>query len=135
MGGYRARFDLPPVRRAPAVARALVRTSLTAWGAADLVDAAELVVSELVTNAVLHAGGASALELTLERHGQEIHLALADGSSIRPVARELDGEAPHGRGVHLVEAIADRWETRDHQGGKQVWVALRSPLEAAPDLG
>ena len=86
-----------------------------------MVDAAVLVVSEMVTNAVVHVGGTAALELRIERHGQEVHLALADGSSVRPLAVEDDD--PHGRGIHLIEAVADRWETRDHQGGKQVWVA------------
>ena len=130
---YRACFDLPPVETAPLIARTLVRTSLTAWGATELVDAAVLVVSEMVTNAVVHVGGTAALELRIERHGQEVHLALADGSSVRPLARELEDDDPHGRGIHLIEAVADRWETRDHQGGKQVWVALRDPLEAAPE--
>jgi anti-sigma regulatory factor (Ser/Thr protein kinase) len=133
VAAYRARFDLPPVETAPLIARTLVRTSLTAWGATELVDAAVLVVSEMVTNAVVHVGGAVALELRIERHGQEVHLALADGSSVRPLARELEDDDPHGRGIHLIEAVANRWETRDHQGGKQVWVALRDPLEAAPE--
>lgn len=133
MSSYRALFDLPPILTSPAIARRVVEQALTAWSASQLLDAAQLVVSEMVTNAVNHAGGPATLELTVELHDDELLLALADGSSIRPLARELVDDSPSGRGIHLIEAVADRWDVRDYHGGKQVRVILRQPLEATPD--
>ena len=52
---------------------------------------------------------------------------MADGSSVRPVVRELDADRPRGRGLQLVQAIADRWGAEDHHGGKRVWFELDVP--------
>ena len=125
MSSYRAFVDLPPTLVAPRAARSVVGQLLHAWGLSALVEPARLVVSEMVTNAVRHVGGEACFELTVEAAGDEVRLALADGSSVRPLARELTHDNLGGRGVALIEAVSDRWGVEDHHGGKQVWVVLR----------
>lgn len=56
-----------------------------------------------------------------------LRIAVVDGSSVRPVVRELEKEQPRGRGLLLVQAIADRWGSEDHRGGKRVWFELAPP--------
>ena len=56
-----------------------------------------------------------------------LRIAVADGSSVRPVVRELENDQPRGRGLLLVKAIADRWGSEEHRGGKRVWFELRPP--------
>jgi hypothetical protein len=53
-----------------------------------------------------------------------LRITLADGSAVRPVVRELTGDAPTGRGMAIVAAVASRWGVEDHHGGKPVWVEL-----------
>jgi len=86
------------------------------------------VVSELVTNAVRHGGGAVAF--TVEAHDERVMLCVADGSSVVPHRREPDGSG--GRGVAVIEALAAAWDVRDHQGGKQVRVQLAQYPGALP---
>ena len=54
-----------------------------------------------------------------------LRIAVADGSSIRPVVQELSHDRPRGPGMRVVQAIADRWGTDAHGGGKRVWLELR----------
>ncbi|MGN6089014.1 MAG: ATP-binding protein [Actinomycetales bacterium] len=127
MSSYRALVDVPPTLTAASVARGVVRQLLHAWQLSSAVDAAQLVVSEMVTNAVRHVGGEASFELTIEAAGDEIRLALADGSSVRPLIRELRDDSLGGRGIALIEALTERWGVEDHEGGKRVWVILRAP--------
>lgn len=79
-----------------------------------------VVVSELVTNAVLHGGGC--LFLDLESHDDRITVAVADRSALVPETREADGTG--GRGLLVIEAWSIRWGVHEHEGGKRVWVEL-----------
>ena len=128
MSSFRASLDLPPVAHSVSVARHVVLELLRLWRAPQDRDDAALLVTELVTNVVDHVGGEAALALELELSDGWLRISVADGSSVRPVVRELDSENPRGRGLGLVQAIADRWGAEDHQGGKRVW------LELAPRL-
>jgi hypothetical protein len=58
---------------------------------------------------------------------QWLRIAVVDGSSIRPVVQELSNDRPRGRGLRMVESIAERWGADDHDGGKRVWFDLRPP--------
>ncbi|MGA5036767.1 SpoIIE family protein phosphatase [Streptomyces capoamus] len=105
-------------------ARRFTRRTLRTWGVSqDTLDAALLVVSELVTNALVHTGGQVRLDLSLVNH--RLRLAVADASPRSPVKPTSIGwEATGGRGILLVEAVSAAWGTVPVSGGKQVWADL-----------
>ncbi len=91
----------------------------------DRYEAAGLMLSELVTNAVRYGGGPLQVELT---SGPEVFHAevVDDGSGFRAPARDTNDLAtPGGWGLHLVDALADRWGT--YEGSTHVWFELRKP--------
>jgi anti-sigma regulatory factor (Ser/Thr protein kinase) len=103
----------------------VVQELLRAWAVPqDRVDA-ELLVTELVANVVDHVGGEVNLTLELTASYDWLRISVADGSSIRPVVQELSADRPRGRGLRLVQGIADRWGSEEHEGGKRVWFELR----------
>jgi anti-sigma regulatory factor (Ser/Thr protein kinase) len=122
-----ARIDLPPTPHSIPAARHLVGHLLQAWRAPHDVDDAALLVTELVANVVDHVGGEASFAVELQLSGERLRIAVADGSSVPPVVRELDMHSPRGRGMRLVQAIADRWGSEDHDGGKRVWLELAPP--------
>ncbi|MFD8520393.1 ATP-binding protein [Streptomyces capillispiralis] len=87
-----------------------------------------LLVSELVTNAVVHTGRPAVLRLSLP--GTEapeevtVRLEVADRSGRAPVPRCVDGEATGGRGLALVDGLADRWGWSAEGAGKRIWCEL-----------
>jgi two-component sensor histidine kinase len=87
-------------------------------------DDATLVVSELVTNAMQHAPGVDSYELEITRRSAGVRVSIADGSSVRPLVKQLSHDAPRGRGMAIVAALSSRWGADDHHGGKRVWVDL-----------
>jgi anti-sigma regulatory factor (Ser/Thr protein kinase) len=125
-----ATLNLVPSQRAPRLARAFAADALQSWAApAREVDAVQLVVSELVTNAVLHAPESPSIILELFRTSEAVRVLVSDHSPREPVRRE--GPAPwsagSGRGVALVDSIADRWGTEPRSPrGKTVWCELRA---------
>ncbi|MFI6322276.1 ATP-binding protein [Nonomuraea sp. NPDC050556] len=120
-GGYVAVFHRPaPV----AAARRFVSTALTQWGLTETVFDTQLVASELVTNAIRHAGGA--LELLLVCRGAHLACAVSDESSAVPAAAAPDSYDEYGRGLQLVQALCSGWGWLPLDGpGKLVWAALR----------
>jgi anti-sigma regulatory factor (Ser/Thr protein kinase) len=128
MSTLTASADLRPTPRSAVAARRMVSELLIAWAAPHDRQDAEMLVSELVANVVDHAGGESILTLQVTLSDTWLRISIDDGSAIRPVVRELDHQAPRGRGMQLVEAIADRWGAEDHLGGKRVWVELHAPV-------
>jgi anti-sigma regulatory factor (Ser/Thr protein kinase) len=127
MSSYTARLDLPPVAASVPLARHATTDLLRAWGARHDLDDAALLVSELVSNVVDHVGGEALLTLELDLSDGWLRIAVTDGSSVVPVVREPRRDLPRGRGLQLVEAIADRWGAEDHHGGKRIWFELRPP--------
>ena len=123
-----ARLELVTALRAPRVARAFVAETLTAWDVqAEQVEAAQLVVSELVTNAVLHAADSPTITLDLRLTDGAVRVLVSDGGPGEPNRRlhpdPRTGET--GRGVWLVDAFAERWGTETHgRNGKTVWCEL-----------
>ncbi|HEX3564208.1 MAG TPA: SpoIIE family protein phosphatase [Acidimicrobiales bacterium] len=111
---------VPPVAESVASVRRFAHNALTSWDiptavVGDLI----LVVSELVTNAILHSR--SPIELRLSRTSDRIVVAVHDGSTAVPRRLQSNREAEHGRGLHLVSAISDQWGVRPTEDGKSVW--------------
>ena len=135
MSTFTATVELPPEPAAGRRARRIVAELLEAWRfAPDRRPDVMILVTEIVANAVDHAraqpGGDSVLALDLTGSDTWLCIGLADGSTIRPLVRELDTSAPRGRGMQLVAAFADRWDAHDHHGGKRVWFEIgTSPSE------
>ncbi len=115
---------LPPDHVAASRARRFVSETLRAWGLDDAVPDAELLVSELVTNAVLHAR--SATRVTLERNGRMLRISVYDDSPVQPRVRDYGPEAVTGRGLLLVERIAKSWGVFPDGAGKSVWFELEA---------
>ena len=130
MSTLTAAVDLIPVPASVPVARHLVLDLLGAWRAPHDAGDAALLVTELVANVVDHVAGEASFTLELTLSEQWLRISVADGSALRPVVREFEAGAARGRGMRLVEGIADRWGVEDHADGKRVWFEL-----AAPGLG
>lgn len=103
----------------------MVRERCQAVGASDLSrDLAVLLTSEVVTNAVLHA--ASRARLSVTATGETIRVEVGDDSTELPQVLRLRRASPHGRGMALLEDLADSWGVREEPGGKVVWFTLAS---------
>jgi anti-sigma regulatory factor (Ser/Thr protein kinase) len=121
---WRSRTDLPANPSAASCARAIAQAVVRAWGFPDLVENAQLLVSELFTNALQHAPGSATIGLLIDTRADGVRLGLADGSALRPEVRALTTDRPSGRGLVLVQALASRWGAEEHEDGKVVWVDL-----------
>lgn len=121
---------LPPWPQSPRQARRAIRGTLEGWGLEEMVDAAQLVVTELVTNAVVHAR--TMLQLTLTQAGSQLRIAVRD----RGGGQAGEGDVPyasalHGRGLLLVKAYARGWGVLPaRQVGKTVWAVLETSGES-----
>jgi hypothetical protein len=122
-----AAIDLPPIPPSVPASRHLVLELLRAWDVPHDREDAALLVTELVSNVVDHVRGEANLTLELGVSGECLRIAVVDGSSVQPVVHELSADRPRGRGMRMVQAIADRWGAEDHRGGKRVWFELHSP--------
>ena len=122
---------VPGIPQAVADARRFLLATLHEHGlTGDLADTAALLVSEIVTNAVLHARTDVLLRCTVE--GSGVLVEVADGSTLLPRPREHDAEAVTGRGLELVELLADAHGVRRSGAGKSVWFTLAG---ATPPTG
>jgi anti-sigma regulatory factor (Ser/Thr protein kinase) len=121
MNRMAAHLPLPCTMAAVAVARDTVAETLRGWGFHDhdWVDGVAVIVTELVTNAVRHAGGCPALDL---HTNGSVTLTVTDRSPVHPQLRQPDDDG--GRGLVIVDALCKRRGARDHETGKQVWVEL-----------
>jgi MEDS: MEthanogen/methylotroph, DcmR Sensory domain/Histidine kinase-like ATPase domain len=118
----KARFQAAP--DAPFGARRFVSGLLGTRSYGDRVDAdnAQLVVSELATNAVIHAG--TAFSVALRCDGSAVRIAVHDSSSMQPVMGDGNPTALSGRGLLLVAAVSSAWGVEFGPDGKTVWAEL-----------
>jgi anti-sigma regulatory factor (Ser/Thr protein kinase) len=116
-------LTLPPTARAAADGRRFVVQALTDWQCDALIDAAALLVSELVTNAVVHARTALSVSIRRVDTGL-IRIEVSDGSSVFPRRRRAAADATTGRGVALLESLASDWSVRLTGTGKSVEFVL-----------
>ena len=110
-------------------ARHFVVETLTTWGSEDAVWAAAQVVSELAGNCSLHARTDFSVRLVRDAGG--LRLEVRDGSPARVRPRRYGSRSTTGRGLRLVESLADGWGVDTSPLGKTVWVALRAGGDAS----
>lgn len=123
--GERATLTLAPHPTSPKAARLHVAEMLAAGPLAGLADTASLLVSEVVTNAVLHAATDIVLSCTVEEGS--VCIEVRDGSPVAPTLRRYNPTASTGRGLGMVELLADEWGVDVDENGKAVWFLLAGP--------
>jgi anti-sigma regulatory factor (Ser/Thr protein kinase) len=119
-----ASTDLPGETASARRARRFVVAALEALGVAASRDTAELLVSEVVTNAVVHGG--SGVRVTVESADGRVRVSVCDESPEVPVVREPVPEDEHGRGMFLVAKMSNRWGVDPLAVGKCVWFEISS---------
>ncbi|MFF0291479.1 SpoIIE family protein phosphatase [Streptomyces sp. NPDC005262] len=117
--GTVATWDLPDDPAAVSHARTHVAEKLAAWGLADVAPTTELIVSELVTNAIRHAQ--PPIQLRLIHHAGSLVCEVADGSSTSPHLRRARTFDENGRGLFIIAQLAEHWGTRHNHYGKTIW--------------
>ncbi|MFJ6727209.1 MULTISPECIES: ATP-binding protein [unclassified Streptomyces] len=121
------------LRAVPASRRA-VRELLRRSGRSGPTDTAELLTSELVTNALVHTDHEAVLTATVGPDG--LRVEVRDFVPGRPRPRRTGGdESTSGRGLLLVESLADAWGVRAHGSGKAVWFRLEARTDTEDDTG
>lgn len=120
----RAALTLPPDPTSAAQARRFVLLTLRTWRATSLWESAELLVSELVANAIRHSGTEVALRLRFD--GARLMIEVSDRGSGNPRPRLPSPDSEDGRGLYLVDHLARDWGVRAEHAGKTVWAALES---------
>ncbi|MEU0137210.1 SpoIIE family protein phosphatase [Streptomyces sp. NPDC006296] len=128
--GHYAAWDLPADPAVVANARRRAAAQLTRWGLDDAVFTTELVVSELVTNAIRH--GSDPIRLRLIRDTALV-CEVFDGSSTAPHLRRARTDDEGGRGLLLVASLTERWGTRYTGAGKAIWAEQPLPGAEGPD--
>jgi anti-sigma regulatory factor (Ser/Thr protein kinase) len=155
----RAVLTLEPTPHAAGEARRFVATTCARWGVDAVVDIVSLAVSELVTNALLHAHTRIEVELCVVNGSLEVCVAdhdprrptlrpmrtdlLADLDAVAAVSPETDerqslkvgasGSVAAGRGLLIIDALADEWGVSERADGKEVWLTLAVPWEHHPE--
>ena len=122
----RRRARLSPETTAPRRARDLVAQACAAWHGEQFTELGQLVISELVSNAVLHSGTEIEVELRLDEQDRLILRVHDDGDGV-PAIVPPDHRTIGGVGLDLVSRVAQSWGvTPDPRGGKDVWCVLSS---------
>jgi serine phosphatase RsbU (regulator of sigma subunit) len=124
-----ATWTLQPKLTSVREARTLIREPMRRWGLDDLIPTTELLVSELVTNAMRYSRGEVTLRLVNER---ALVCEVMDGSGALPRLRQASGDDENGRGLQVVRQLAKRWGARRIATGKVVW--CEQPLPGSPGL-
>jgi anti-sigma regulatory factor (Ser/Thr protein kinase) len=118
-------FELEPSLRAPAEARRHCDEACHAWGIEGVLTDCQLLVSELVTNAVVHGSGPISLEL--QHLDGALRVSVMDAHPSQPLEiRTAHRDDESGRGLAIIAAIATRWGSWCERDGTQVWFELSS---------
>ena len=113
------RLTLPPQPESVPQVRRFVRDRLQSWGFSGAVDTATMLVSELATNAVLHARTEFTVELS--RDGESLRVCVLDTSPALPRPRRYGTDSTTGRGLRLVETLSTCWGIERQDDGKTIW--------------
>ncbi|QDY81143.1 ATP-binding protein [Streptomyces qinzhouensis] len=119
----------PPADSLVGRMREITRNELTGWGLAALLDDAELVVSELVTNAVRHGGG-TAVTLRVRHTGDAVRIEVTDGNPAAAKPRAAGPDDESGRGLGIVAAVSQQWGVSSD--GCTTWSRLALPPGGTP---
>ncbi|MEU6659103.1 SpoIIE family protein phosphatase [Streptomyces sp. NPDC046821] len=133
--GRVAEWDVPPDPAAVGPVRSMCLSTLDGWGLDEIAFTAELVLSELITNAIRY--GTQPVRVRL-LYDVNLTIEVADGSSTSPHLRQAAITDEGGRGLFLVAHYAERWGTRYSSRGKVIWAELSPQSEeqvTMPDLG
>ncbi|MEU9161394.1 ATP-binding protein [Streptomyces sp. NPDC048424] len=106
-------------------ARRVLTAQLSSWGLHEVTDTYRLLVSELITNALRHAHGP--VRVNLRVHGSLLRCEVEDASPVCPVPRTAGTDAESGRGIELVDALAQDWGSDRTSTGKTTWFELAIP--------
>jgi anti-sigma regulatory factor (Ser/Thr protein kinase) len=118
-------FTLPSTPYSVQMARFYVRAALSYHALSDYAEDAETVTSEIMTNAVKHAGAQTiGLELTSLDGCRAVAIVVTDPSPLPPVRHDLADDAECGRGLHIVATLSARWGWRPQGTGKAVFAIL-----------
>lgn len=117
-----SQMTLPARPASVGAARRFLVEMLEAWDLQGLEYDASVVLSELVTNAVLHARTEVGVRLTCE--GSVLRLEVSDGSPKLPVTKRLNPTAATGKGLVLIEALSTEWGVRPEPDGKTIWASF-----------
>ena len=123
--GKTVRLRLPCQASTPARARREIACWLNDFDCLERVDDVQLVVSELVTNAVLHAG--TDVEIWLDVDPKRLVVAVSDFGPGLPERRDAGPEDDHGRGLNLVDSLSSAWGVEIADPGTTVWCSLDRP--------
>ena len=119
-----ASWTLPSKLTSVRQARVAIREPLERWKLADMIPTTELLVSELVTNAVRYSRGEVTLRLVNEG---SLVCEVTDSSAALPRLLQANGDDEHGRGLQVVRLLAKRWGARRTATGKVVWCEQQLP--------
>ena len=122
---HSAKARLSPEPRSASAARRFVDETLERWECDDLLDTVTLLVSELVTNAVIHAH--SEIEVGVHLLVDRLRIEVGDASDTLVRRRAAADDEGSGRGMTLVETLAQAWGVDARPGGKVVWFELPRP--------
>ncbi|TVZ96271.1 SpoIIE family protein phosphatase [Streptomyces sp. BK340] len=121
-GGRLRQHVAPGDPEALSHARHMICAAVRSWGARDRADEIELVAGELITNALMHTEGSAIVTLrVLEGSGRRLRVEVEDSSSALPRRRDAGVDGVSGRGLLLVDRLADVWGVEARGGGKCVW--------------
>jgi anti-sigma regulatory factor (Ser/Thr protein kinase) len=121
-------FVFPSIPESVRIARLHVRAALGFHGLGEYADDAEIITSELVTNAVQHVrdDGTGTIVVTIARvlNPAAVTVVVSDSSSQGPIRRDTSADSDHGRGLQIVEALSAHWGWRQEDSGKAVFAVL-----------
>ena len=125
-----ASWDLPSDPEAVGTARTAAVRQLSEWGLDDLAFTTELIVSELVTNAIRHARPLAdgCLRVRWKVRGEVVELEVTDGGGdTAPVPAPAAVWVSSGRGLRIIRSLAHEWGVGEDKGGQTVWAAVGGP--------
>jgi CheY-like chemotaxis protein len=117
--------DLSADPTTPGTARRMVAQAASEWNCGGLLETVTLLTSEVVTNAVEHAG--TDVRIDVELLATVLRISVSDANPTVPQVRDAADHETSGRGMALVEALAERWGVERRSGGKTVWFELARP--------